>query len=297
MSIFELAALAAASCWALASMISSTPAKHLGAFSFNHIRLGMVFILLLMVVLTTGSYNSFNADHLLPILLSGFIGFFLGDTALFQCLNRIGPRRMSILFATSAPMATLLSWIFLDEVLSLQTLLGILLIIIGVILAIAFGKKRSQLHHWEEISGPLWMGITFGLLAALAQALGLLIIRPVMADNANPLMVSVMRMGIASLAMTTLFLSPLKSFKPLQKPTLRILGQTALSGLVAIGIGVTLLIFALSGGEVGIISTLAATSPAIMLPLLWMRTGQAPVPAAWLGAALAVIGSALLFMQ
>lgn len=76
MSVYELAALAAASCWALASIISSAPAKHLGAFSFNHIRLGMVFIILLVIVLVTKSYAGFKPDHLIPILLSGFIGFF-----------------------------------------------------------------------------------------------------------------------------------------------------------------------------------------------------------------------------
>lgn len=297
MSIFELAALAAASCWALASLVSSTPSRHLGAFSFNLIRLSLVFIMLLITVLLSGSYSDFDTSHLLPVLLSGFIGFFLGDTALFQCMNRLGPRRMSILFATSAPMATLLGWVFLDEILSLQTLSGILLIICGVVLAIAFGKKCDQLDQWEAISGPLWVGVMFGLLAALAQALGLLIIRPVMAGGADPVMVSALRMGVASLAMMVLFLSPLKQFKPAQKPTLRIVAQSALSGFIAIGVGVTLLIFALSGGEVGIISTLSATSPALMLPLLWLRTGQPPVPAAWLGAALAVIGSAILFMQ
>lgn len=296
MSIYELAALTAASCWAFAGLISSQPAQHLGAFTFNQIRLGSVFVILLTATIFSGSYTTFNPAHLLPILLSGFIGFFLGDTALFQCMNRLGPRRMAILFATNAPMATLLGWVFLDEQLSLTALIGILLIISGVILAIAFGKKRSQLNRWEKINGPLWIGVTFGLLAALAQALGSLIARPVMADGADPVLVSALRMGIATLAMSLLCLLPYQQFKPVNPINLKIVAQTAFSGFIAIGIGVTLLMFALSGGEVGIISTLSATAPAIMLPLLWIKTGEAPVPAAWLGALLAVIGSGFLFM-
>lgn len=295
MSIYELAALAAASCWAFAGLISSQPAQHLGAFTFNQIRLGSVFIILLTVTFLSGSYTNFNTAHLLPILLSGFIGFFLGDTALFQCMNRLGPRRMAILFATNAPIATLLGWVFLDEQLSPAVLTGILLIICGVIIAIAFGKKRNQLNHWEKITGPLWIGVTFGLLAALAQALGSLIARPVMADGADPVLVSALRMGIATLAMSLLCLLPYQQFKPVNPINLKVVAQTAFSGFIAIGVGVTLLMFALSGGEVGIISTLSATAPAIMLPLLWIKTGEAPVPAAWLGALLAVIGSGFLF--
>ncbi|MEZ5478023.1 MAG: DMT family transporter [Thiolinea sp.] len=159
MSLYELAALTAAGCWALASLISSAPARHLGGISFNHLRLVLVFVMLLFTTLISGRYGSVNPEHVLPILLSGFIGFFLGDSLLFLCLNRLGPRRMSVLFATNAPMAALLGWIFLEETLSGRNLFGIILITSGVILAIVFGKRRSQLHHWETVHGSLWVGV------------------------------------------------------------------------------------------------------------------------------------------
>lgn len=59
----------------------------------------------------------------------------------------------------------------------------------------------------------------------------------------------------------------------------------------------TLLLFALSGGNVGIVSTLSATSPVIIMPLLWMRTGERPAAGAWAGAALVVVGMAFLFLR
>ncbi|MBY0444461.1 MAG: efflux RND transporter permease subunit, partial [Burkholderiales bacterium] len=46
----------------------------------------------------------------------------------------------------------------------------------------------------------------------------------------------------------------------------------------------------------GIIATLSATSPVIILPLLWLRTGQRPSGKSWAGAGLAVIGLALIFI-
>jgi drug/metabolite transporter (DMT)-like permease len=72
--------------------------------------------------------------------------------------------------------------------------------------------------------------------------------------------------------------------------------MTALTGFLSLGIGMTLLLFALSGGKAGIVSTISATTPVIILPLLWLRTGERPAAGAWLGAAFAVVGMALIFM-
>ena len=59
----------------------------------------------------------------------------------------------------------------------------------------------------------------------------------------------------------------------------------------------TLFLYALQGSKTGIIATLSATSPVIILPLLWLRTGQRPSALSWCGAALAVIGLALIFTR
>jgi uncharacterized membrane protein len=59
----------------------------------------------------------------------------------------------------------------------------------------------------------------------------------------------------------------------------------------------TLLLFALSGGKVGIVSTLSATSPVLILPMLWATTGERPAQGAWAGAALVVAGMALIFLR
>jgi drug/metabolite transporter (DMT)-like permease len=72
---------------------------------------------------------------------------------------------------------------------------------------------------------------------------------------------------------------------------------TALASFVGLGVGMTLLLFALSGGKVGVVSTLSATSPVLILPMLWARTGERPAAGAWAGAALVVAGMALLFLH
>ena len=75
------------------------------------------------------------------------------------------------------------------------------------------------------------------------------------------------------------------------------LAQTLITAIIGLLLGMTLFLYALQGAETGIIATLSATSPVIILPLLWLRTGQRPTWLSWLGAALAVAGLALIFTR
>jgi drug/metabolite transporter (DMT)-like permease len=295
MTIYEFAAIAAAFCWALSGSISRDASQHLGAIGFTRLRLILVFIMLGSWALLSGGFANVKMDMMGIILLSGFIGIFLGDTALFLTMNRLGPRRTSVLFALNAPISAVLSFFILGETLTINEILGILIILCGVILAIIFGKRPSQLHQWEEVKGPLLIGIALGLMAALCQAIGSLLIKPVMTSGADPAAISAIRVGIAALGLSILMQFPNARFKQQNPITLPILAVTAASGFLAMALGVTLLLFALSGGEVGIVSTLSATSPVLLLPLLWFKTREIPAMAAWIGAAMVVIGSALIF--
>jgi drug/metabolite transporter (DMT)-like permease len=77
----------------------------------------------------------------------------------------------------------------------------------------------------------------------------------------------------------------------------KVLVLTAATALIGLLLGMTLFLYALQGSQTGIIATLSATSPVIILPLLWLRTGQRPSAKSWVGAALAVAGLALIFTR
>jgi drug/metabolite transporter (DMT)-like permease len=269
----------------------------LGALAFNRARQVFVTCLLGLYLLATGTWRELDAGSITPLLLSGIVGIFAGDTLLFAALNRIGPRRAGILFALNAPMAALLGWLLLDEKLPPVAIVGVALTVGGVALAIVFGKRRTQLHQWEIIKGPLWVGVALGLGAALGQALGSIIARPIMATGLDPFAASVLRVGIAALCLSALMQLPIPAVKAKGPLTWRVAALTALTGILALAIGMTLLLFALSGGQVGIVSTLSATSPVIILPMLWARTGERPAAGAWAGAGLVVVGMALIFSR
>lgn len=293
--IYYLAALGAALAWAFSAIISANPSSALGSIAFVRIRMTMVFFMLAAVVLITGSWRTVEASHITPSIISGLVGILLGDAALFSTMNRLGPRRSGILFSSNAIFSVILGWLFLGEKLDGMTLAGIVIALTGVALAILFGKRNADVHHWEAIKGPLAIGIAIGLFSGLCQAIGSLAARPVMATGVDPVAIAAIRVGIASLGLTLAMFAGVNSARAKTALTSKLTGQIALSGFAAMGVGMTLLLFALRGGEVGIVATLSATTPALVLPLLWWKTGDRPPVLAWVGAGLVVVGSGLIF--
>ncbi|MCP1199463.1 DMT family transporter [Notoacmeibacter sp. MSK16QG-6] len=292
--IYELAALSAALCWAFAGIISHGPSTKLGAVAFVRLRLVIVSVLFGIWVFYVGTWSTLTASATAALILSGMIGIFLGDWALFVTMNRLGPRLTSILFSLNAPMAVILGWVVLDERLKSTTIFGIGLTLIGVILAIAFGRRASQRHIFETTHGSLRAGVALGLIAAFCQAVASLIARPVMETGVDPIAASLVRLatGAVALSLLMLFVRSTRQQAPLDPRTFVIV---VVSAILAMALGMTLVLFALIGGEVGIVSTLTATTPVLILPLLWITTRERPAAGAFAGAALVVVGTALLF--
>ncbi|SMO91054.1 DMT family transporter [Paracoccus laeviglucosivorans] len=297
MPYYELAAFGAAICWSVTGLIAAGSVAALGPFAFNRLRWTVVFAILLLIVLLSGRIASVAQPGYWRIAASGILGVFLGDMMLFMTMVRLGPRRTGALFALNAPIAALLGWLFLAEELSLQASAGICLATAGIALAVLGRTGRSGQHRFEEVKGPVWIAVGMGVLAATGQATGSLMARPVMAQGFDPYVASMIRIGVAAVAQVAMMTLPVPFFRAKSKITPRIFVMTALSGIVAMVIGMTLLLFALQGGKVGIVSTLSALSPVLILPVLWVLTGARPSGTSWLGAVLAVIGMSLIFLR
>lgn len=293
--IHELAALGTATCWATTGILASDAIRAIGAFHFNLIRQVFVTLLLAGIVLASGALALPDWQVVAVLALSGVIGILLGDTLNFAAVGRLGPRRAGAVFALNAPMAAVLGWLVLGERLDWQAALGIAVTVTGVALAI-LGRPAEGAHRLEELRGGLRIGVLFGLGAALGQATGALIARPWMAEGLDPYVGSLIRVGASGLAMGIAATLPFAPAAP-RSLSAKVLALTAATALIGLLLGMTLFLFALQGGQTGIIATLSATSPVIILPLLWLRTGQRPSAKSWAGAALAVAGLALIFTR
>lgn len=61
-AVYDLLALGAAACWASGSLLTVTPVRHLGAFSFTRWRMLLVAAMLWSVVAATGGWHSLSTD-------------------------------------------------------------------------------------------------------------------------------------------------------------------------------------------------------------------------------------------
>ncbi|MBK9439853.1 MAG: DMT family transporter [Comamonadaceae bacterium] len=297
MAPYDLFALGAAACWALGSVTSVMPSRHLGAFAFTRWRMLMVAIMLWSVVAVTGHWRGFEPSYWGVMAVSGLIGIFVGDTALFAAMNRLGPRRAGVLFATHAAFSAALGFALLDERMGLQAFAGAVLTMVGVMTAIVLGRHKDETHAWEADLGHVGTGVLLALLAALCQAVGSLIAKPVMALQVDPVMASAVRVTVATSAHFVLLGSGFQAARAQQAATWRVLAQTALNGFIAMGVGMTLVLLALEKGDVGMVAILSSVSPILVLPLLWFQLKRAPAPGAWVGSILTVVGTALILWR
>ena len=290
-------ALTAAFAWSLASLISVDIARKLGSIAFNRIRLIIVTIMLVSYTYFTKGWGSINVNFLTAIILSGFIGVFLGDTLLFIALKTIGPRRNNILFALAAPFTVILNIFVLKQQMSIEEIIGCFLVFIGVIVAIIYGTSKNNLHRWEKIEGSINIGIIVGILAALCQAVGIIIMKPILDLGADPIASAAIRTGISAILLSLTFLLPQEIFKNKTKINIYLMFQIIISGFLGMAFGMSLLLIALQKGDAGIVSTLSSTSPIMVLFLIWFLTKKIPILGAWIGSFIAIIGSAFIFMN
>ena len=238
MPLHELAALGTATCWATTGLLSADAVRALGPYHFNLIRQGFVTLLLALILLVTGGFAVPDGAVMAVLAVSGVVGILLGDTFNFAAVGRIGPRRAGAVFALNAPMAALLGWALLGEALPLRATAGIGVTALGVALAI-LGRPRADAHRLEALQGTILLGIGFGLLAALGQAAGSLIARPVMVAGIDPYLASLVRVGASGLVMGAFAATPLGPVAP-RAISRRVLLLTAATAVIGLLIGMTL---------------------------------------------------------
>lgn len=298
MPVYELAALAASFCFATGGLFAVAPSRALGAIRFNRIRMLLMAVLLGIAGFFTGGFSTLSWAVMPPLIISGLVGIFLGDTFLFAGLRRVGPRRNAVMFALNAPLAALAGVLFLGEVLVSWVWIGCLTVTLGVIIAIVYGRRRSGVDRWDEVHGSLTAGLCFGFLAAAGQAGGIILSRPLMEAGVDPVAGSAVRVAVSCVALLITYeLQTWGESRDHRAWTRQYFMQTMGSGLFGMGLGMTLVMFALIGGQAGVVSTLSSAAPVVMLPLLWLTSRQFPAIGAWAGALIVFFGTALILMH
>jgi drug/metabolite transporter (DMT)-like permease len=188
----------------------------------------------------------------------------------------------------------LLAWLFLGETLWGWTLVGGSLLVSGVMVAIVWGRREIETHAWENTQGSLWKGVLLGLLAAVCHSTATLMIKPLMVAGVDAVAASAVRTSASFLGHLALLWAGVKVAR-LQSPlNPRTLINTAASAVVAMALGMTLVSQALKTGQANLVGIFSSLTPILLLPLLWAVYRRHPAWGAWAGAALAVVGAAMI---
>jgi drug/metabolite transporter (DMT)-like permease len=193
----------------------------------------------------------------------------------------------------SAPIAALLGFWFLGESMSLRKLLGVGLAFGGLFLAILLGRHRQ--NRFESIQGSLPIVIVLGLFAAICQAVGLVTLKPPLLAGTDPLAATALRTAGAALIISVLALWPMQFFDPLTKRTPGLVFRAILPGFIGYIAAVSLQLYALRSYGVGTAAVLSSMAPVVMLPMIWITSGESSPLSAWLGALLAALGICIIF--
>ena len=171
--IGELISIGVAFSWTATALLSEFGSKRLGNLTLNVLRmaLALVFSLVLFGVITGNPLPAGASSEACGwMLLSGLIGYVIGDFCLFQCYIIIGSR-YGQLFMTLAPLAAaLMAWITLGQQMKPMSVMAMLVTLLGIGISVLGRGER----HKISLRLPL-NGVLFAIGAALCQGIGLVL--------------------------------------------------------------------------------------------------------------------------
>ncbi len=304
----EIISLTVAVSWTITALFAEVGSKRLGSLQMNVIRMLLSLLMLGMTLWCfTGSPLPLYADGKawFWLLMSGFVGYVLGDYCLFNSYILIGSR-FGQLFMTLAPLAAALSgWVILGETLSFKALMGMLVTLTGIGISV-LNKGGS---HGLSLKLPL-KGVLLGIGAGVGQGVGLVLSKVGMnyyalsIPSGEQAVIDLMPFAstfIRALMGTAGFLIMMgmqKQFHTLVTSARDRKGMTAAVWATITGpfIGVSLSLMAVQYTEAGIASTIMALTPVLILWPAHFFFKQSVTFKEVVGACISVMGVSLFFI-
>ncbi|MBP1655725.1 MAG: putative permease super family [Bacteroidetes bacterium] len=291
----EIAALLTALCWSGSSLVFSSATARVGPALVNISRLVLALVYLALLLLILGESPSLSTSQVIFLGVSGIVGLAIGDSFLFRAYVSIGPRLSMLVMSISPAFSAFLAYIFLDERLSLLGISGIAITVCGVVLVVYERSPGSMAHGGELLTGILFAGV-----AAVGQGAALLFAK--FAFNEGPIdgfVAAAVRIGVSIGVLLPIMIALGRIVHPVQTfcRDRRAFWLTAAGSVLGPFLGISFSLLAVANTKVGIASTLMATVPIIMLPMVRFFFKERLSWRAMIGAWIAVAGVAILFLH
>ena len=280
-------------------MAFESAGKRVGALSLNLIRLviGLGFLTIYNAIFNDGFLPSASEYQWFWLALSVVVGFVLGDLFLFRAFILIGARLSMLIMALVPPIAALIGWITLGEVLSGMEFLGMGITLVGIVLVIStkLDIKKGGLGKTLK-AGPLVLGCLLALGGALGQAAGLVLSKKGMQDmNAfEATQIRIMAGVVGFTLVITLFkrwghlLGALKDLRAMKFMTL--------GSFTGPFLGVSFSLLAVQHTDTGVAATLMALTPVMIIPPAILLNKERIRIIEIIGAIVSIGGVALFFL-
>jgi drug/metabolite transporter (DMT)-like permease len=287
----EILSLTAAVIWAGSTCLYKAWAKDLPAGVINLYKNTVAMVLLFVTMLVTGTDMLTEPWVIFLLAISGVIGIALGDNAFFAALPRLGAQVTSAIQCLAPPLTAALAFIALGEALDSFEMMGMLMATIGVAGAVWFSQQGSTFH-----AGWLLGGIGAALLAALCQAVGLVLSRQAIQQ------VSVLEGSLLRITPAVIVLLLMSSVRG--RPVgLRQIWSSKSRGMwltFAAFCGTCLGLLLSSAGvkytKAGIAAALSSTYPVFVIPLAAVFLGEATTTRSKVCTVIAVVGVAVMLV-
>lgn len=295
-----LAAFLTAFFFALSSIFAQRSTRLVGVFRANFARLWTAAPFL--AVWAHGFGGGLRGAGLGMFVLSGVVGFGLGDLGLFAALPLIGARLTTLLVqCLAAPAAAVIEWLWLGATLRPVELCCAAAILGGVGIAVA-PDKRSGGPDLEDLARQpaRRRGILCGSLAALGQAGGAVMSRrahtiseaaglPVDGGTATYQRI------LGGLLVVTLAYLVVRRRSAADPPRWRAAWPWVLgNSLIGAVVGVSFYQRALATTPSAVVLPIVALTPLIVVPFAYFAEREHPSARSLLGGALAVAGAVVL---
>ena len=303
----ELISIGVAFSWTATALLSEMGSKRMGNVTLNFVRMAitLVFSAILFWVVTGSPLPAkASGEAYMWMMLSGLVGYVIGDFCLFQCYIIIGSK-FGQLFMTLAPItAAIMAWFTLGQEIRPMGIVAMVVTLTGITITVL---GRGDGSHRLSLKLPL-NGVLFAIGAAVCQGVGLVLSKIGM-DHYEaslaapcepwilPFYANVFRC-LAGITGFFLLLAFREGFTSLRKNVTDRTSMTVATLTTIFGpfVGVGCSLLAVQYTSAGIASTLMALTPIIIILPAWWLFKQPITAKSVLGALISVTGVSLFFL-
>jgi drug/metabolite transporter (DMT)-like permease len=274
--------------WAMINLLVRSLSPAFNSVTVNALRSTVGGALILVWIAAAdgvGGLTAISGRAAWLLAISVVLAVGLGDTVFFESAKWLGLVRAMTVSMIYPLLAALLAVVLLGEALTLRVSVGALLTVLGLVLTVWARGGDAPAH------GRFRLGLAAALLAALAWAVSVVIMKPAL-EEVDAIRAQAIRLPLAA---ALLWATPWAwgARQPLRDQGRA--GVWRLGALGALSAASSILFVAgVAYSGVAVATVLSSTAPIFALPLGFFFLGERVAPVAVAGTVLTVIGIAVL---